>query len=193
MSVAVFFQKRKRSLIINAMYKLYTAIFLRTNKSRIKYLRDAGAKIGESVRIQRVSQLGTEPFLVTIGDNVYFSGDSSIITHDGAVSKLYDMGIADKKYDMFGRVTIGENCFIGASTTILKGVTIGDNCIIGAGSIVTKDIPSNSVACGIPAKVISTPKEYYLKNKENFVDTHFLSIYEKRKYFENHFNTKENV
>lgn len=49
--------------------------------------------------------------------------------------------------------------------TILKGVTIGDNCIIGIGSIVTKDIPSNSVACGSPCKVISSIDEYYHKRK----------------------------
>ena len=44
-----------------------------------------------------------------------------------------------------GKVSIGNNVYIGRDVTILKGVNIGDNCIIGLGSIVTKDIPSNSV------------------------------------------------
>ena len=46
----------------------------------------------------------------------------------------------------------------------MPGVHIGDHVIIGANSIVTKNIPSNSVAVGIPAKVISTIDEYYHKN-----------------------------
>lgn len=51
-------------------------------------------------------------------------------------------------------VTIGEDCWVGGGAVICPGVTIGDRCIIGAGSVVTKDIPSDSVAVGNPAKVI---------------------------------------
>ena len=51
-------------------------------------------------------------------------------------------------------VTIGNNVWIGGSTTICPGVTIGDNVVIGAGSVVTKDIPSNVVAVGNPARII---------------------------------------
>ena len=51
-------------------------------------------------------------------------------------------------------VTIGEDCWIGGGATLCPGVTIGDRCIIGAGSVVTKDIPSDSIAVGNPAKVI---------------------------------------
>ena len=46
---------------------------------------------------------------------------------------------------------------------IMPGVTIGDNVIIGAGSIVTKDIPSNSIVAGVPAKIISTKEKYIVK------------------------------
>ena len=55
---------------------------------------------------------------------------------------------------VIGSVTIGDNCWIGGSTTILPGVTIGNNVTIGAGSVVVKDIPSDCVAVGNPAKVI---------------------------------------
>lgn len=51
-------------------------------------------------------------------------------------------------------VTIGNNVWIGAKSTVTKGVTIGDNVVIGANSVVTRDIPPNSVAAGIPARVI---------------------------------------
>ena len=49
-----------------------------------------------------------------------------------------------------GEITIGNNVFIGAKSTVLYDVTIGDNVIIGAGSLVNKDIPSGTVAAGVP-------------------------------------------
>ena len=51
-------------------------------------------------------------------------------------------------------ITIGNNVWIGAKVTIVKGVTIGEGAVIGANSVVTNDIPANSVAVGIPARVI---------------------------------------
>ncbi|WP_105901325.1 sugar O-acetyltransferase [Vibrio gangliei] len=51
-------------------------------------------------------------------------------------------------------ITIGDDVWIGANATICPGVTIGDNCIIAAGSVVTKDLPSNTVCGGVPAKVL---------------------------------------
>ena len=53
-------------------------------------------------------------------------------------------------------VTIGEDVWVGAGTMIMAGVTIGDRCVIAAGSVVTKDIPPDSVAAGVPAKVLKS-------------------------------------
>jgi maltose O-acetyltransferase len=53
-------------------------------------------------------------------------------------------------------VTIGNDVWIGGSCTILPGVTIGDNVVVGAGAVVTKDVPSNSVVVGVPARVVKT-------------------------------------
>ncbi|HEY9245409.1 MAG TPA: DapH/DapD/GlmU-related protein, partial [Candidatus Methanoperedens sp.] len=58
---------------------------------------------------------------------------------------------------------IGRNVYLGAGAIILPGVTIGDNSIIGAGAVVTKDIPSNCVAMGVPAKVAYTLDEWIRK------------------------------
>lgn len=63
-------------------------------------------------------------------------------------------------------IKIGNNIYFGTNVIILKGVTIGDNCIIAAGSIITKDIPANSVAAGIPAKVICSLSNYYKKREK---------------------------
>ena len=51
-------------------------------------------------------------------------------------------------------VCIGNNVWIGEGVCVMPGVTIGDNVIIGANAVVTHDVPDNSIAVGIPAKVI---------------------------------------
>ena len=51
-------------------------------------------------------------------------------------------------------VRIGDDVWIGGNVTILPGVTIGDRAVIGAGSVVTEDIPADSVAVGVPARVV---------------------------------------
>lgn len=163
----------------------------RSDTKRIKYLRDAGAKIGENCHIGSIGMLGTEPYLIEVGNNVYFSGTVHLITHDGATTQLYHMGLTDKMYDSFGKIKIGNNCFIGAGSTVLKNVTIGDNCIIGAGSVVSKSIPSGCVAAGVPARVIGTVEEYYKKNKAMYDDTLGWNSYKKRQYIEEHMDKYE--
>jgi acetyltransferase-like isoleucine patch superfamily enzyme len=51
-------------------------------------------------------------------------------------------------------VNVGSNCWIGYGACILRGVTVGDNCVIGTNSVVTKDVKSNSVVGGAPAKLL---------------------------------------
>ncbi len=53
-------------------------------------------------------------------------------------------------------ITIGDDVWIGGRVTITAGVTIGSGCVVGAGAVVTKDIPPNSVAVGVPARVVRT-------------------------------------
>ena len=100
-------------------------------------------------------------WLITIGDNVTLAPRVHILAHDASTKKVLD-------YTRIGLVDIGNNVFIGASSTILPGVVIGDNVIIGANSVVSKDIPSNSVAIGSPAKVICTYDEYMTRKKAEF-------------------------
>lgn len=105
----------------------------------------------------------------------------------GGVKVLNSLGYFDgKSMDKIGRIKIGDNCFIGSRSIILMNVIVGDNVIIGAGSVVSKDIPSNSVAAGIPAKVICTVDEYYAKNKAKgaFYETGGLTAKQKRTFFE---------
>lgn len=194
MNAATFFQKYGHKRFVSILQKIYLMVFLRSNRRRIKYLRDAGAKIGEGVRIGKVSMLGTEPYLVEIGRNTFLTGgESRILTHDGACAMTARMGYYSEICDYLGQVKIGENCFIGNNCIILKNVTIGDNCIIGAGSVVSRSIPSNSVACGVPARVICTIEEYVAKNKAYFEKTTHMTQYEKRMHVMEYIEKYENI
>jgi len=66
-----------------------------------------------------------------------------------------ELSIAQQEHDSKD-ITIGEDVWIGAGVIVLPGVTIGDRSIIGAGAVVTRDIPSESIAVGVPAKVIKS-------------------------------------
>lgn len=183
MNIAIFFQKHSSNRVVTlfkfAYYKLLTS-----NSKRINYLRKAGAKIGSNCHVGSVTSFGSEPYLVEVGNNVYFSGRPLLYTHDGGTTQLFYMGIADKKYDNFGKIKIGDNCFIGAESIILKNVTIGNNCIVGAGAVVTKSVPDGCIVAGCPAKVVGTVQEYYEKNKEMYDDTLGWNPYLKRQYIE---------
>lgn len=150
-------------------------------QGRVKILRKQGIDIGENCEIYSNVSFGSEPYLISIGDNVRITSGCKFITHDGGVWVLRNLKLLDNG-DLFGKITIGNNVHIGLNTVIMPNVTIGDNCIIGCGAIVTKDIPDNSIAVGVPARVIETIDEYYKKNKERCDFTKNMSKKEKKEY-----------
>lgn len=96
---------------------------------------------------------------VNIGDNVFVGPNVSLLTpihplrwQDRNPYKKPDGVITDKEYAK--PITIGSNCWIAGNVTVCGGVTIGEGCVIGAGSVVTRDIPPNSLAAGVPCRVI---------------------------------------
>lgn len=74
------------------------------------------------------------------------------ITHDCILHEFVELS---PNVTLLGHVEVGSYTQIGASTTVLPKVKIGKNVVIGAGSVVTKDIPDNSIAYGVPAKIIN--------------------------------------
>ena len=77
---------------------------------------------------------------------------SAIVDHESLISEYTHIcpGV-----NIAGQVKIGSNCFVGIGSSIIQNITIGNNVIIGAGSLVINDIPSNSKAYGVPAKIVT--------------------------------------
>jgi acetyltransferase-like isoleucine patch superfamily enzyme len=99
--------------------------------------------IGYNVFISRRAILdkSINPKGIHIGDNTLISGNVVLLCHD------FCRGIMSDVY-------IGKKCFIGHGAIILPGIKIGDEVIVGAGSVVTKNVPSNCIVAGNPARVI---------------------------------------
>ena len=158
-----------------------------TDKKRIEILRKRGVKIGDKTYIEKNVVFGSEPYLISIGDNVRITSNVKFITHDGGMWVARNLGILENA-DKFGKINIGNNVNIGWNVILMPGVNVGSNCIIGAGAIVTKDIPNNSVAAGVPARVISSINEYCEKNRYKVDFTKRMTAKEKRIYLEKKYN-----
>ena len=143
--------------------------------------------LGKNVQIVGGANFGSEPYLITIGDNTTVSFDCAFVTHDAATRVIRHLPGHDKETVIYGPITVGKNCFIGCRTVILPNVKIGDNCIIGAGSVVNKDIPDNTVAAGVPCKVICTLEAYINKHKDDFMYIVSKPFEEKKKILLNKF------
>ena len=108
-------------------------------------------KIGKDVWINNNFNICSEGEGIDIGANTIIGVNIEISDSD-----FHDLHPNKRMsgYPKTAKVVIGKNVFIGNGVKILKGVCIGDNYVIAAGSIVTKSIPKNTIAGGIPAKVI---------------------------------------
>ncbi|KML33448.1 hypothetical protein VL12_09800 [Rossellomorea marisflavi] len=120
----------------------FTSKLFKSDEIISRYFRKQGIIIGKNCHIYS-NILTSEPYLITIGNNVTFSNDIQLINHDNSICK-----ITPDKTDIFGRIDIGDNCFIGARSTILYGVTLSDNVIVAAGSVVTRSFNEPGIIIG---------------------------------------------
>ena len=155
-------EARKTTTLINGAY--HTDEELRALMSRlVGYKVDDGFRLFPPVYTDfgKNIKIGKDVFVnsgccfqdqggVTLGDgclvghNVVFA----TLDHDKRPGRRGDMTAAP--------IVVGKDVWIGAHATILKGVTIGDGAIVAAGAVVTRDVPPNTIAAGVPARVVKT-------------------------------------
>lgn len=154
----------------------------------VDYWRERGAIIGGNCEIFSNVSLGSEPYLIKIGNHVRITSGVNFITHDGGVWVLRYLREEDRQVDLIAPITIGDNVHIGFNAIIMPGVNIGSNVIVGCNAIVTKDVPDNCIVAGIPAKVIETLDEYKEKHICDFIYTSELSDSDKEEYLRKKYN-----
>jgi acetyltransferase-like isoleucine patch superfamily enzyme len=155
---------RGGTLTLSIIRKIKKYLFVRKN-----------IRVGENTRVlTKLSNFGSEPFLVEIGNNCTITSGVNFVTHDASVDialryKNRDRIVNGEKYENMAKIKVYDNCIIGLNSIILPGVNIGPNSIVGAGSVVTTDVLEGVVVAGNPAKVICTLEEYFSKNEEKMV------------------------
>ncbi|GHU79455.1 hypothetical protein AGMMS49992_31450 [Clostridia bacterium] len=153
-------------------HKVYYILF-----GSVKYAAKIGVNfVQRDVKIYGKVSWGSEPWIIKLGKAVHITDGVKFITHDGGVllfrDKIPDLEITKP-------ITIGDNVYIGNNVILLPGVNVGNNVVIGAGAVVTKDIPNDSVSVGVPARVIKTLEDYYLKIRTESI--HLGNLYGEEK------------
>jgi maltose O-acetyltransferase len=125
---------------------------------RIYLLRKVGIKIGDKVIINDgftlACDIGYESHL-TIEDRVAFGPNVTVVvTSHPNHSRLRNLKNKYPNFEIFGKVSIMHDSWIGAGVIVLPGVTVREYSIVGAGAVVTEDVPPFSVVAGVPAKMI---------------------------------------
>lgn len=171
-------------MIAKIIKKFYNIVYANLNHE--KYAKYIGVNIKGTVHIygNPIDMFSTEPWCITLGDNVHITRDVLFVTHDGGTLLFRDR-VPD--LEITKPIVVGNNVYIGVRSIIMPGVTIGNNVIIAAGAIVTKDVPDNSVVGGVPARFIKNADEYFEKIKKESLHLGHLKGKEKdkalRKYY----------
>ena len=126
-----------------------------------------GSKVGTFVEIQKNAFIGknckisSHTFIcegVHIDDNCFIGHNVTFINDKYPRSTNPDGSMQTEADWKLEETWVGKGVSIGSSATILCGITIGENSIIGAGSVVTRNIPPNTIAAGVPAKILKAIK-----------------------------------
>lgn len=144
---------------------LHFAELVRTDYTQylVALARSAGAIVGENCRFYSWI-VASEPTLVEIGNGVIISGDVQFVTHDGALITQWER--FPNVVNHYGRIKIGDKCFLGLSSIYLPGIELGERCIVAAGSVVMDSFPANCVIAGNPAKFVC-PTSMYMELKKH--------------------------
>ena len=140
--------------------KIISKLFGKNDEYMNSYFRKNGIKVGTGCHIYS-NIVSSEPFLIEIGNNVTISSEVVFVTHDNSIIK-----VDGTMYNLFGKVKIGDNCFLGQRSLLMYGVSLANNIIVAAGSVVTKSFSEERIIIGgNPAKKIGTWDSFYEKSK----------------------------
>lgn len=145
--------------IKNRVLRLYLLIV----KGPVGYARHLGVTVGNGCRLY-ITEFGSEPFLISIGDKVTITAGVRLLTHNGSTWLVSDE--RGRRNDFKG-IKIGDNVFIGVDSIIMPGVWIENEVVIAAGSVVTKSIPTGSIVGGNPARIIGYYNDYFNRSLES--------------------------
>ena len=144
--------------------------------SPVRQARLIGVNLGSNCLIYRSMEWPSEPYLVTIGNNVQLTRGVAIHTHGGG--NVIRRKVSD--FDAFGKVVIKDWAYIGSHAQIMPGVTIGEGAMVAAGSIVTNSVPDGMVVGGNPARLLCSVDEYFERNIQYNMHTKGLDEKEKK-------------
>lgn len=130
--------REKSKLIVRGKYDIFGGTIITVNKNAVLELGSGFINRGCNIHVYQN---------IKIGNNV-------IIAEDVMIRDSDSHSLCYEGYKKTSPIKIEDNVWIGARATILKGVTIGSGSVVAAGSIVNKDVPSNCIVAGNPAKVI---------------------------------------
>ena len=133
----------------NYKFKFAVRSFFARTVQYLRYIRyrSSGLDISPSVIMERdlnIDRLYRKG--IHIGDNSLIASGVTILSHDHC-KRVNGQPLLIDTY-------IGKRCFIAVGAIILPGVRIGNEVIVGAGAVVTKDVPSNVIVAGNPARII---------------------------------------
>ncbi|MEG1506484.1 MAG: acyltransferase [Bacilli bacterium] len=126
--------------------------FIGLNHRSIIIARDGGKiEIDDNIGISGATIYSRKR--IKIGKNTLIGGNCKIIDNDFHPLNTFDRINKTNEKIKSKEIIIGENCFLGVNSIILKGTILGDNCIVGAGSVVSGIFPKDSIIVGNPGKI----------------------------------------
>lgn len=145
--------------------------------SGVEYARYKGVKVGDDSRVY-TRLFGSEPWLIEIGNKVTIAPKVQFITHDGSTWLFSD---EKGRRQLYRKVVVGNEVFVGINSIILPGVKISSNVIVAAGSVITKSIPQGKIVGGNPAKIIGDYFSYEKKVLDTYVSNSEMNFESDRK------------
>ena len=175
--------------ILNTLVFYWVNYICPSHERKRRFLIKQGARIGKGTRFNcTTNAFGSEPYLITVGEDCLFAANTCFVTHDGGIKVLnslhkYRQGDIYLRMDKIAPIKLGNNVYTGMHAMIMPGVTVGNNVIIGACSVVTHDVPSNCIVAGVPARIICSLDEYYARSINKVEPTPTLTYSQKKEYY----------